>query len=127
MTGSNGEKHPFLDDLADDAELTGTVLRRPVSGPDNIKRLVGAVGTLYASQTPTFYGAIDQRHYLQYKATLRAGLDLDAVGVINAVPEPGSWILLAMGSLGVAWMKARKRRQNAKTVRTTSLRSTIGT
>ena len=83
MSSSNGERHPFLDDLADDAELRGTVLRRPVSGPDNIKRLVGAVGTLYASQTPTFYGAIDQRHYLQYKATLRAGLDLDAVGVIE--------------------------------------------
>ncbi|MGO8257068.1 hypothetical protein [Rhizobium ruizarguesonis] len=83
MTGSNGEKLPFLDDLADDAELRGTVLRRPVSGRDNIKRLVEAVGTLYASQQPTFYGAIDQRHFLQYQATLRTGLDLEAVGVIE--------------------------------------------
>ncbi|MBN9982486.1 hypothetical protein [Rhizobium laguerreae] len=83
MSSSNGEKHPFLDDLADDAELRGTVLRRPVSGRDNIKRLVEAVGALYASQTPTFYGAIDERHFLQYKATLRAGLDLEAVGVIE--------------------------------------------
>jgi len=83
MTGSNGEKHPFLDNLADDAELRGTVLRRPVSGRDNIKRLVEAVGTLYASQQPTFYGAIDQRHFLQYQATLRTGPDLEAVGVIE--------------------------------------------
>ncbi|UIY31803.1 hypothetical protein LZK73_33500 (plasmid) [Neorhizobium galegae] len=83
MSSNNGEKHPFLDDLAEDAELRGTVLRRPVSGRDNIKRLVGAVGTLYASQTPTFYGAIDRRHFLQYKATLRTGLDLEAVGVIE--------------------------------------------
>jgi hypothetical protein len=83
MSSSNGEKHPFLDDLADDAELRGTVLRRPVSGRDKIKRLVGAVGTLYASQTPTFYGAIDRRHFLQYKATLRTGLDLEAIGVIE--------------------------------------------
>ncbi|MEK1896888.1 MAG: hypothetical protein AAAB20_27030 [Rhizobium sp.] len=83
MSSSNGEKHPFLDDLADDAELRGTVLRRPVSGRDNIKRLVEAVGTLYASQTPTFYGAIDQRYFLQYNATLRTGLDLEAVGVIE--------------------------------------------
>jgi hypothetical protein len=83
MSSSNGEKHPFLDDLADDAELRGTVLRRPVSGRDNIKRLVEAVGTLYASQTPTFYGAIEKRHFLQYQATLRAGLDLEAVGVIE--------------------------------------------
>ncbi|MEH2702258.1 MULTISPECIES: hypothetical protein [Rhizobium] len=83
MSSSSGEKHPFLDDLADDAELRGTVLRRPVSGRDNIKRLVEVVGTLYASQTPTFYGAIDQRHVLQYQATLRTGLDLEAVGVIE--------------------------------------------
>lgn len=83
MSSSNGEKHPFLDDLADDAELRGTVLRRPVSGRDKIKHLVEAVGTLYASQTPTFYGAIDLRHFLQYKATLRTGLDLEAVGVIE--------------------------------------------
>ena len=27
MSSSNGEEHPFLDDLADDAELRGTVLR----------------------------------------------------------------------------------------------------
>jgi len=83
MSSNNGKKHPFLDDLADDAELSGTVLRRAVSGRDNIKRLVEAVGTLYASQTPTFYGAIDQRHFLQYKASLRTGLDLEAVGVIE--------------------------------------------
>nr|WP_250814264.1 hypothetical protein [Neorhizobium tomejilense] len=83
MSSSNGEKHPFLDDLADDAELRGTVLRRPVSGRDNIKRLVEAVGTLYASQTPTFYGGIGQRHFLQYQATLRSGLNLEAVGVIE--------------------------------------------
>ncbi len=50
------------------------------------------------------------------------GFDLDAVGVINAVPEPGSWILFALGSTGVAWMKARRRGQHATTVRTSSLR-----
>ncbi|MBY3037301.1 hypothetical protein HFO56_35840 [Rhizobium laguerreae] len=83
MSSRNGEKHPFLNDLADDAELRGTVLRRPILGRDNIKRLVEAVGTLYASQTPTFYGAIEERHFLQYKATLRSGLDLEAVGVVE--------------------------------------------
>lgn len=83
MSTDKQEKHPFLDDLADDAELRGTVLRRPISGRDRIKRLVEAVGTLYASQTPTFYGAIGQRHFLQYQATLRGGLGLEAVGVIE--------------------------------------------
>ncbi|MER9140929.1 hypothetical protein NKI20_32720 [Mesorhizobium sp. M0830] len=83
MSSDKQEKHPFLDDLADDAELSGTVMRRSVSGRDHIKRLVEAVGTLYASQTPTFYGAIGQRHFLQYQATLRNGLKLEAVGVIE--------------------------------------------
>lgn len=83
MSTDKQEKHPFLDDLADAAELRGTVLRHPVSGRDRIKRLVEAVGTLYASQTPTFYGAIGSRHFLQYQAVLRNGLEVEAVGVIE--------------------------------------------
>ncbi len=83
MSNSSGEKHPFLDDLADDAELDGTVMRGSISGRERIKRVVEAVGTLYASQTPTFYGAIGLRHFLQYRATLRSGLELEAVGVIE--------------------------------------------
>jgi hypothetical protein len=83
MSANSQEKHPFLDDLADDAELRGTVLRRSVSGRVRIRRLVEAVGTLYVSQTPTFYGAIGMRHFLQYQATLRNGLKLEAVGVIE--------------------------------------------
>lgn len=83
MSTDKQEKHPFLDDLADDAELRGTVLRHPITGRDRIKRLVEAVGTLYASQTPTFYGAIGPRHFLQYQATLRNGLELEAVGVVE--------------------------------------------
>ncbi len=83
MSSISQEKHPFLDDLAEDAELSGTVMRHSVSGRDRIKRLVEAVGTLYVSQTPTFYGAIGLRHFLQYQATLRNGLKLEAVGVIE--------------------------------------------
>ncbi len=83
MSSNSQEKHPFLDDLADDAELSGTVMRRSMSGRDRIKRLVQAVGTLYASQTPTFYGAIGLRHFLQYQAVLRNGLKLEAIGVIE--------------------------------------------
>ncbi len=83
MSTTKQEKHPFLDDLADDAELGGTLMRRPVSGRDRIRRLVEAVGTLYASQTPTFQGTIGPRHFLQYQATLRNGLKLEAIGVIE--------------------------------------------
>lgn len=83
MSTDKHEKHPFLDDLADDAELRSTVLRHPIIGRDRIKRLVDAVGTLYASQTPTFYGAVGPRHFLQYQATLRDGPALEAVGVIE--------------------------------------------
>ncbi len=55
MTEAKHDRHPFLDDLAPDAELRSTVLREPVFGREKIKRLVAAVGSLYKSQTPTFF------------------------------------------------------------------------
>ena len=51
MSASNGERHPFLDDLTADAELTSTLMRRAVTGRENIKKLIAAVGSLYKSQT----------------------------------------------------------------------------
>ncbi|WP_245441793.1 hypothetical protein [Rhizobium leguminosarum] len=77
MSGSSGEKHPFLDDLADDAELRGTILRRPVSGRDNIKRLVeaGAAHLLRRDRSAPLPA-------IQGNTSLRP-LDLEAVGVIE--------------------------------------------
>lgn len=83
MSANRGERHPFLDDLTADAEFTSTVLRRAVSGRDNIKKLIAAVGTLYKSQTPTFMGAVDNRTLLQYDAELGNGQILNGVVLID--------------------------------------------
>ena len=83
MTDAPKPKHPFLDDLAPNATLTGSLMRRPIVGRENIQRAVHATGTLYASQTPTFLGAIGNRTFLQYDAALHSGLELHAVAVID--------------------------------------------
>ena len=77
------KKHPFLDDLTEESELHSTILREPIRGINNIRRVVDAVGSLYVSQVPTFYGSVDGRHFLQYQATLRNGRHIEAVGVIE--------------------------------------------
>lgn len=56
MSSTHQERHPFLDDLTAEAELISSVLRGPVIGREEIRRVVDAVGTFYVEQTPTFYG-----------------------------------------------------------------------
>jgi hypothetical protein len=84
-TPAAGSKHPFLDDLTAATELRSTIMRQPVKGSAAIKRIVDAVGTLYVSQTPTFFGPTgnDDRHVLQYEAVLRNGRKIEAVGIIE--------------------------------------------
>lgn len=83
MSANHGERHPFLDDLTDDAELTSTLMRRPVTGRDNVKKLVAAVGSLYKSQTPTFLATVENRTLLQYEAELVNGRTIRGVAVIE--------------------------------------------
>jgi hypothetical protein len=89
MSITNGERHPFLDDLTADAVLTSTFLRRPVTGRENIKKLVAAVGSLYLSQKPTFYGHCDDRSLLQYQAELGNGKTIEGVAVIERNADGG--------------------------------------
>jgi hypothetical protein len=70
MTNSTPARHPFLDDLTPDAELASTLLRKPVSGRENVKKVVEAVGSFYKSQAPTFFEAAGTRKLLRYGATL---------------------------------------------------------
>ncbi|MCV3205595.1 hypothetical protein OHD62_06440 [Mesorhizobium sp. YC-39] len=83
MSGTDTTRHPFLDDLTSEAELTGTVLRKSVRGRENVRRVVEAVGKLYSSQTGTFLASVQGRTFVQYDAMLRNGLSLQAVAVIE--------------------------------------------
>ncbi|AGB75498.1 MULTISPECIES: hypothetical protein [Rhizobium] len=83
MSNIQGERHPFLDDLTADAELTSSVLRGPVIGRDEIKLAVNTVGTFYASQHPTFLETVGARLFLEYEAVLTSGERLNATVVVD--------------------------------------------
>jgi hypothetical protein len=87
MSNDQGQRHPFLDDLAVDAELTSSVLRGSVIGRDQIRRAVDAVGTFYASQTPTFLQTVGSRLFLEYEAVLTNGERLNAIVVVDHNPD----------------------------------------
>jgi hypothetical protein len=65
MTNNSPACHPFLDDLTLDAELVSTILRKPVSGRENVKRVVEAVGSFYKSQAPISFDSAGTRGFLQ--------------------------------------------------------------
>ena len=83
MSLTQDERHPFLDDLTADAELISSVLRGPVTGRNDIRLAVDAVGAFYASQTPTFLQTVGSRLFLEYKAVLTSGEKLSAVVVVD--------------------------------------------
>jgi hypothetical protein len=87
MSHTQGERHPFLDDLSADAELIGSPLRGPVIGRDKIRLAVDAVGSFYASQTPTLLQSVDSRLFLEYQAHLTNGKKLRAVVVVDRNPD----------------------------------------
>ena len=87
MPNTHQERHPFLDDLANDAELISSVLRGPVVGRDEIRRVVDAVGTFYAEQTPAFMEIVGSRTLLEYEALLTSGERPNAAVIIDRHPD----------------------------------------
>ncbi|MDL2406841.1 hypothetical protein PY650_14460 [Rhizobium calliandrae] len=83
MSHNEGERHPFLDDLTEDAELTSSVLRETVIGRKAIKLAVNTVGTFYVSQTPTFLETVGSRLVLEYHAELTSGEKLNATVLVD--------------------------------------------
>ncbi|KAA1184485.1 hypothetical protein FP026_03665 [Rhizobium tropici] len=81
------ERHPFLDDLTADAELTSSVVRGSVIGREEIKLAVNTVGTFYASQNPTFLETVGSRLFLEYQAELTSGEKLTATVVVDRNPD----------------------------------------
>jgi hypothetical protein len=87
MSHAQGDRHPFLDDLTEDAELTSSVLRAPVFGRDDIRLVVDSVGAFYATQTPTFLQEAGSRLFLEYDAVLTNGESLSATVVAERNPD----------------------------------------
>jgi hypothetical protein len=112
MSHTLDERHPFLDDLTADAELISSVLRGPVIGRDEIRLAVNAVGTFYASQTPTYLQTVGSRLFLEYEAVLTSGESLSAVVVVDhsadgSVPR----VSVRMSPLGVVLSLATHLRE----------------
>jgi len=72
---TQAQRHPFLDDLADDVVLTSSVLRRQVAGRDTVLKVVKSGASQYAKQAPTFLGDVGDRTYFEYAVTLHDGLE----------------------------------------------------
>ena len=87
MSKAHEERHPFLDDLTEDAELISSVLRGPVVGRADIRRVVDAVGSCYVEQTPTFLGTFGSNTLLEYRARLISGERVEASVVIDHNPD----------------------------------------
>ena len=112
MSHPQDGRHPFLDDLTPDAVLVSSVLRAPVTGRDAIRVAVDAVGSFYASQTPTFIQTVGSRLFLEYEAVLTSGENLSAVVVVDhnadgAVPR----VSVRMSPLGAVLSLAAHLRQ----------------
>jgi hypothetical protein len=69
------QRHPFLDDLADDVVLSSSVLRRQISGRDAVLKVVRSGASQYAKQAPTFLGDVGDRSYFEYALTLHDGAE----------------------------------------------------
>jgi hypothetical protein len=83
MSSLKDARHPFLDDLSEEAELTSSVLRGTVKGREAIRLVVDTVGTFYASQKPTFLETVGSRLLLEYEAVLTTGESLSAVVIVD--------------------------------------------
>jgi hypothetical protein len=87
MSNAQDQRHPFLDDLTVDAELTSSVLRGPVVGREDIRLAVDAVGSFYASQTPVFLQTVGSRLFLEYEAVVTGGEHLSAAVIVDHNPD----------------------------------------
>ena len=111
MSNTQGERHPFLDDLSVDAELTSSVLRGAVIGRDEIKLAVNTVGTFYASQNPTFLQTVGSRLFLEYEAVLSSGESLHAVVVVDNPDGSVPRVSVRMSPLGAVLSLATNLRE----------------
>jgi hypothetical protein len=84
---SGAQRHPFLDDLAQHVTLASSILRRPVSGREQVLKIVKAGASLYLEQTPQFLGSVDGRTFFEYTVGLTGGGR--AAGLVSIVRDAG--------------------------------------
>ena len=81
-------RHPaFLDELAFDAVMNASFLRKPIKGEVAITAVVEAVASLYATLTPVLKGSVGGRDFIEYNAELSSGLGLHAVVALTRNSE----------------------------------------
>src|SRR5262249_13856862 len=91
------------------AELAGT---SPLLDVNNVQfvRLLDVVGTINP-QYATLDGQGNIVNDPWPTAFGSSGFDLDAVGVINQVPEPATWLIATIALLGIKRARVRSRRR----------------
>jgi hypothetical protein len=72
MTTSGTQRHPFLDDLAENVTLISSILREPVTGRALVLKVVKSTASLYLDQRPQFLGSIEGRSFFVYEVDLAA-------------------------------------------------------
>jgi hypothetical protein len=77
----------FLDALADDAVITGSALKKGVTGKSAVVKVVETAGSLYASMTPTFHEQIKNKEFMEYDAILTEGYNLHGVVTLTKNAE----------------------------------------
>lgn len=73
----------FADAFADDVVLEATILSTPVSGRENVKRVMEAASKIYESLDFTNQAADGPRQYIEWKARAFGGVELVGVTVIT--------------------------------------------
>jgi len=75
----------------------------------NFVRIIDVVGSLTLGSVDSLGNPVNDPYPTAFAS---GGFDLDAVGVINAVPEPGTVVLAFVGAMGMLVIR-RKRRPSA--------------
>lgn len=91
---------PF--DLAAIAGLSSAVNPAEI----NFVRIIDVVGSLTLGNVDSLGNPVNDPYPTAFAS---GGFDLDAVGVMNVVPEPGTLVLMLIGSMGLFALRKRQR------------------
>ncbi len=74
----------FLSELTAESTLSTSLLRKPVTGPEDISRIIMTVGSMFSSIRPSeFRGTLGDKNYLDYDGELPDGQKIFATIVLT--------------------------------------------